>query len=255
MQRTRPQPWVRCLNSAPLGAERLVCFPHSGGSAQIYAPWATPLGSGVQLMAVQYPGRGDRFAETPVESVREMSSFAAAELSRLTPAPFALFGHSLGALVAYETALLLQDTGMPPLCLLVSSAASPRHAGGGTTHLASDSELWSSVRRLGGIEPEIMDNDELVDMLLPVLRADISAHESYLMRPGSTPLSCPVRCYYGVDDPLVDDAQLPGWSEISTGPFTLCGRDGGHFHLTVKADDLVDNILTVMEGELIKRKG
>lgn len=246
MPQTRSRPWVRCLNSAPLGAERLVCFPHSGGSAHIYAPWAAPLGSDVQLMAVQYPGRGDRFGETPVGSVREMSSFAAAELSRLTPAPFALFGHSLGAVVAYETAIMLRDTVASPLCLLVSGSAPPQHVGGGRTHLANDSELWSSVQQLGGIEPEVADNDELVDALLPVLRADISAHESYLMRPGRTPLSCPVHCYYGVGDPLVDEAQLPGWAEISTGPFTLRAREGGHFHLTADTDDLVADIRSCM---------
>jgi surfactin synthase thioesterase subunit len=255
MPRIRPRPWVRCLNSAPLGAERLICFPHSGGSAQFYAPWAASLGSGVQLMAVQYPGRGDRFGETFAESIQRISSFTAAELSEFTPAPFALFGHSFGAIVAYETAIKLRDAGTPPLCLLVSGSAPPQHTSGGRTHLASDDELWSSVRQLGGIEPEIADNDELVEMLLPALRADISAHESYLMRPDTIPLSCPVRCYYGIGDHLVDEAQLSGWAEISTGPFTLCSRKGAHFHLTVDIHDLVNDILTVMEEELTKGKG
>jgi pyochelin biosynthesis protein PchC len=255
MPRIRSLPWVRCLNSAPRGAERLVCFPHSGGSAQFYAPWAAPLRSSVQLMAVQYPGRGDRFSETPVGSVQAMSSFAAAELSEFTSAPFALFGHSLGAIVAYETAIKLRDAGTPPLCLLVSCSAPPQHSSGGSTHLASDEELWSSVRQLGGMEPEIVDNYELVEMLLPALRADISAHESYLMRPDTIPLSCPVRCYYGIGDPIVDEAQLPGWAEISTGPFTLHSRKGAHFHLTMDIDDLINDILTVMEEELTKGKG
>jgi pyochelin biosynthetic protein PchC len=172
-----------------------------------------------------------------------MAARAAAGLARLDPLSCALFGHSLGALVAYETARALRDAGRPPRHLLVSGAAPPKYAGGGRTHLASDGNLWSAVRALGALEPEIAEDDELADILLPALRADISAHERYRPRPGIVPLACPVRCYYGACDPLVDRDLLAGWADVSTGAFTLEARPGAHFYLFEDANGLAAEVM------------
>lgn len=246
--------WLRPLNDVPAPAARLVCFPHSGGSARSFAPWAATDWPGVQLLAVQYPGRGDRFGEEPATDVRELSYPVANELLGLDPVLCALFGHSLGALVAYETAVMLRDAGAAPQSLMVSGSSPPRYAGGGSTHLADDDELWSIMCGLGGVEPELAADGELAELLVPILRGDITAHETYRPRAHVEPLSCPVRCYHGVDDPLVDEARLPEWARVSTGPFALRRRQGAHFHLFTEADDLVRDVRDALgEGTPLKK--
>jgi pyochelin biosynthesis protein PchC len=241
--RARQRPWVRELaEGAPAPVLRLVCFPHSGGGPGSYAAWIDAVRRDVQLLGVRYPGREDRFHEPPAASVPDMGAAVAAELSRLDALPCALFGHSLGALVAYETALALRDRGQPPAYLFVSGALPPARAGGGRTHLAGDDELWSTVRELGGIDHTLVEDAELRELLLPTLRADIAVHETYRPSPDSAALSCPVRCYHGIGDPLVSAAELAEWANVSTGPFTLRSRQGAHFHLSHNPAELVEDI-------------
>ncbi|WP_180685677.1 thioesterase II family protein [Streptomyces gossypiisoli] len=242
--RTRQREWLRPFHEVPRPAARVVCFPHAGGSATTFAPWAPAMPPEIALYGVQYPGRGDRLGEPMVETVREMSSSVAAELLRMDPTPCALFGHSLGALVAYETAVLLRDRGREPRHLFVSGSAAPPLAGGGRTHQESDEQFWATVCGLGGTDPEIAANDELRELMLPILRSDIRASEVY--RPaaaGRRPLSCPVRCYHGDGDRTVDPAPLAAWGEITTGAFTTRVRPGSHFHITVNPTELADDVV------------
>ncbi|AOR32307.1 hypothetical protein BFF78_15635 [Streptomyces fodineus] len=234
--------WLRTLTDEQVPARRLVCFPHSGGTAESYAPWIPRIRPGTELLAVQYPGRADRFGEPPASGVREMSGRVADELAGLEPVPCVLFGHSLGALVAYETAVRLSAAGRAPESLTVSGSPPPRRAGTGRMHLASDADLWAQVCALGGMPPQVADDEELAGILLPALRADIAAHETYRPAPGTGPLTCPVRCYHGIGDPLVDDAHLPEWAEATTGPFTLTRRAGSHFHTFADPESLAQEI-------------
>ncbi|MFJ2768454.1 thioesterase II family protein [Streptomyces sp. NPDC087300] len=254
---TQPQPrarrgrgatWVRTLRAAARPRARLVCFPHSGGSTASYAHWAAALPSDVELLAVQFPGRGDRFAERPSGSVRAMAAAVADELATAygnttyentayggtaEPAPTAFFGHSLGALVAYETALALRDAGCEPAHLLVSGCAAPHDVRDGGLHRADDTTLWETVTGLGGFEAEVAHDPELRDLLLPTLRADLTANETYRPHPVSGLLSCPVRCYFGRRDPLVDAGRVTEWGRVTAGAFTVLPHPGGHFY----ADD------------------
>ncbi|MFF8919352.1 thioesterase II family protein [Streptomyces sp. NPDC015032] len=234
------------MNNVVNPVVRVVCLPHSGGSAGSYAGWSAVTPPDVQLLAVQYPGRGDRLREAPVGSIAEMSAQVAAELLRLAPVDYALFGHSLGALVAYETALVMRDQGAPPQHLFVSSCTAPDDSRSGITHLASDDELWSSVGRLGGIEPEIAQNDELRDLVLPALRSDVRASETYRPSPTAEPLPCPVRCYHSPEDEFTRDAALAAWSRVTSAPFSVHERSGGHFHLWADPAELVGDLLAAM---------
>ncbi|MGW1893542.1 thioesterase II family protein [Streptomyces sp. NPDC002004] len=251
--RTRDRGWVRALNSVESPADRLVCFPHSGGSAATYRAWSSAMPVDSQLLAVQYPGHADRIAEAPASSVAEIGSRVAAELLQLEPVPCALFGHSLGALVAYETARVLQDSGRPVHCLFVSGSPAPWRAGGGTTHQAGDEELWHALRSLGGIEPEIADDAELRDLLLPVLRSDIALNETYRPAPDPEPLHCQVRCHYNTEDPLVDGAQLDAWAAVGTGRFSVRAWPGGHFRFLSDPAELIGDIVTVLENREVLR--
>jgi pyochelin biosynthetic protein PchC len=251
-RRTPDRGWVRSLNGVERPADRLVCFPHSGGSVATYRAWSSAMPAHSQLLAVQYPGHADRIAEAPASSIAEMATSVAAELQRLDPAPCALFGHSMGALVAYETARVLQESGTPVDCLFVSGAPAPWLTAGGTTHLLSDDELWSLLRNMGGIDPDVADDVELRELLLPVLRSDIALHETYRPKPPDASLNCRVRGYFNTEDPLVDAAGLEAWARSGTGPFSVRALPGGHFRFLSDPEELIRDILSVLaESEVV----
>ncbi|MFE1199498.1 thioesterase II family protein [Streptomyces olivaceoviridis] len=250
MLRTRRDHCLRTLVNAPAPIARLVCFPHSGGTATGYRAWAAATPRTVELLAAQYPGHGDRFGEPLSTDVRALSAELSSELLRLPPLPTLLFGHSLGALVAYETALTLGTLGRAPRGLLASSCPAPGAKVSVQAGLLSDDELWSLIGSLGGIDPAVADQPELVEVQLPVLRADITAHEEYRPEPGATRLSCPIRCYHGVQDPLVDAALLAGWASVTTGPFSLLEREGHHFHPFQNAAHLLTDITAFLDTAL-----
>ncbi|MFJ8133203.1 thioesterase II family protein [Streptomyces hydrogenans] len=243
MSRARERGWMRTLAAAEDPVVRLVCFPHSGGSATAFHGWAAALPPGVELVGVQYPGRGDRFGEQLVDDVAEMAGRVVAELLRLPPAEHVLFGHSLGALVAYETAMLLRDIGGEPRRLCASACLPPGGMKNRDIHLASDDEFWETLAALGGIDPGIIENAEMRELFTPTLRSDLRAHAQYRPRVGTTPLSCPVSCYHGDGDPLVDQDTMAGWAAVTSGAYTLRVRPGGHFHVSSDVPGLVEDVL------------
>ncbi|MEU7010152.1 alpha/beta fold hydrolase [Streptomyces sp. NPDC046332] len=244
---------MRALNSVERPVRRLVCFPHSGGSATTFRDWSSAVPGDCELLAVQYPGHADRIAEEPASSVAEIAAHVVTELLDLDPVPCALFGHSLGALVAYETARGLQDRARPVRNLFVSGAPAPGRAGGGTTHLATDDDLWSGLRDLGGIDPVVAEDAELRELLLPVVRADITLNETYRADPQAEPLDCWIRCYRTTEDPLVDGERLAAWAEVGTGRFSARTWPGGHFGLVADPDELIaDLVAAFAEGVVVR---
>ncbi|MFI6481044.1 thioesterase II family protein [Nonomuraea sp. NPDC050663] len=250
--RTRGRGWTRALTSVECPADRLVCFPHSGGTAATYRAWAAAMPPGTQLMAVQYPGLADRLTEAPAISVAAMAAAVAEELARLEPVPCALFGHSLGALVAYETARILQDDGLPARWLFVSGAPAPWRPRGGLTHRAGDEELWSRLCDLGGIAPEVAGDREFRDLLLPVLRCYIGLNETYRPSPRREPLRCQVRGYHNTEDPLVDGAAFAAWAGVSSGGFSARSRPGGHFQVVADPSELIADILATLAAGAVQ---
>ncbi|WP_432934368.1 thioesterase II family protein [Microbispora sp. CA-135349] len=244
---------MRALNSVECPADRLVCFPYSGGTAAAYRAWSPAMPEDTELLAVQYPGQADRIVEAPASSITEMASAVAAELSQLGPARCALFGHSLGALVAYETAKVLRDLGQPVHCLFVSGTPAPWQAHGELNHRVGDEELWSALRDLGGIAPDVADDPELRELLLPVLRSYIALSETYRPAPHTEPLTCQVRGYYNTEDPLVNGAEFGAWAAVSTGRFSVRTWPGGHFQSLADPDELIaDVVSTLAESEVLR---
>ncbi|WP_189259928.1 thioesterase II family protein [Lentzea flava] len=237
------QGWLRTLATSTAPAVHLVCFPHSGGSANAFRDWTTAMPPEVELVAVQYPGRGDRLGEELVDDVAALAGHAVRELLSLPSSEFVLFGHSLGAMVAYETAVLLRDMGQEPVRLHVSSCLPPGDMMNRDLHLAPDNEFWAVLCELGGIDQGIAENAELRNILAPALRSDLRAHATYRPSAETKPLACPVSCYHGQGDPLVDEARLPEWATVTTGGFRLRVRPGGHFHVTTDVAALVGEVL------------
>ncbi|MFJ3232895.1 thioesterase II family protein [Streptomyces sp. NPDC086787] len=243
MSQLREKGWLRSLTGVEAPAVRLLCFPHSGGSATAFSDWAAATPPGVDLVGVQYPGRGDRFVEDTVDDVAEMAGHTVAELLRLPRSRYVLFGHSLGAVVAYEAALLLRDMAEEPGKLCVSACLPPGHMRKRDIHSLPDDMFWEALVGLGGIAPEIAESAELRELLLPALRSDLRAHATYQPACGTKPLLCPVTCYHGSGDPLADEGTLARWAGVTTGDFALRVRPGGHFHVTGDVAGLVSDVL------------
>jgi surfactin synthase thioesterase subunit len=235
--------WLRQYHPRTDAETVVVCFPHAGGSASYYRPMSAALPASVGLYAVQYPGRQDRLREPLVADVVSMAEAIAPAVLTLADRPLALFGHSMGASVAFEVGRRLERWGAPPVALFVSSRHAPSRPRGTEHHLADDKGLVSAVVKLGGPGVELMDDPEFVAMVLPTIRSDYRAAETYLGEPGAT-VRCPVVALLGDDDPDVgvDDTRV--WAEHTTGEFTLRLFPGNHFYPGEHIETLADLVAT-----------
>lgn len=212
---------------------RMFCFPYAGGSAtRIYGDWRSGLPGRVDVVPMEIPGRGARIVEEPVGSVAELVEDALPRLLPATDRPFVLFGHSLGAMVAYELAGRLVDRyGLAPelVCLSgLSAPDTPRKPD--LDHLLPDPEFRARLRQLGGTPHEILDDDELMEVLLPVLRADFGAADTWRPVDGAS-LPCPLAVFGGADDPEAPPATLAGWRTRTARRFESRIFPGDHFFL------------------------
>ena len=174
---------------------RLVCFPYAGGGAHIYADWRTGLPPQVEVHAVQLPGRGRRFAEPALERLDAAVSDIVDALATLNDKPFMFFGHSMGALLAFETARALRRLGSAgPLRLLMSAYRAPQlERREPPIRDLPEAAFIAKLREFEGTPPEVFANKELLELMLPVVRADFTLVETHRYRP-ELPLACPISC-------------------------------------------------------------
>lgn len=232
--------WIRGCGWPPAGGPhsgaadlpRLLCFPHAGGSASFYRPLARHVGDAAEVLAVQYPGRQDRRAEPPITTVDGLADAISDQLRGWTDRPLVLFGHSMGATVAYEVARRLErGTGTPPLGLFASGRRAPSAHAAQDILGRGDQGLIDDLRRFSGTEPSLLDDEEVLAMVLPVLRADYEAIESYRHRPGQE-LGCPIIALVGEDDARAALDDVRAWKAHTTAGFDLRVFAGGHFYLS-----------------------
>jgi surfactin synthase thioesterase subunit len=234
--------WARTYHPAAAGSPRLVCLPHAGGSASFYFPVSRALAPGIEVVAIQYPGRQDRRHEPCVADVPELARLVFQVIRPLTDRPVALFGHSMGASVAFEVARLLeQDAGVVPLRLFASGRRAPSRPRHETVHLLDDAGLLADVKRLSGTDAAILGDDELLRMALPAIRNDYKAAETYTYLPGP-PLAAPITVFTGADDPKTTPAEAGAWAEHTTGGAELKVFPGGHFFLTRHQGEILGTI-------------
>ena len=223
----------RLTPGRPAGV-RLYCFPFAGGSAASYRPWAELVPRDVDLNSFQLPGRMERLAEPAAVDLRALvPDLAAAVLNDLDDRPYGLFGHSMGSLLAYEIALELRRLGAPaPRLLALSGRRAPQIEleGFQPYHLMPDAEFLARIERLGGIPPQLLQHRDLLDFMLPTLRADFTAVETYRAQPGA-PLDCPLLVFGGTEDHDAPPDSLGAGAELSTAPSALQTYSGGHFFL------------------------
>ncbi len=247
--------WTRCFHPVPGAAVRLLCFPHAGGSAGAYHALSAAVAGAVEPWVVQYPGRHDRFGEPFAEQVDEIVDAVLAELPD-GPSP-ALFGHSMGALVAFETARRLQAQGRPPAALFVSGREAPSRPWprGGLVKPGSelselgDAELVAEMRALSGTAQELLDEPGILDLVLPPLRADYRALERYAYRPAPL-LTCPLVALTGDHDPRVGLEGARAWQEEAGDSFACHVLPGGHFYLDAQLP-YIAQVVTEVAGAAV----
>jgi pyochelin biosynthetic protein PchC len=239
--------WIRRYVAAPDAPRRLVCFPHAGGAASYYRPVAVGIDASVEVLAVQYPGRQDRRRENTVDDIERLADLVVDELVPWCDRPFGLFGHSMGAMVAYEVARRLERRGIDPAVLFASGRRAPSRHRESTVHLLDDAGVKAELLRLSGTGAALLDDDDMLAMILPALRGDYRAVASYRHRPGP-PLSCPVRVLVGSDDTEVTPEEAADWQYHTNGGFDLSVFPGGHFYLDQHADAVVRLVESNLPG-------
>jgi surfactin synthase thioesterase subunit len=223
--------WIRNFRPAPDAAVQLVCFPHAGGSASFYFPVAAALAPRVDVLAVQYPGRQDRRLEPGVEDIVTLAGYVHAALRTRIDRPVALFGHSMGAVVAFEVARLLErDPGVEVVRLFASGRRAPSTHRVETVHLRDDDGLVAELRTLSGTDSRILGDEELLRMILPAIRSDYRAIETYVGTPEQT-VRTPITVLVGDSDSRVTLDEARQWQVHTTGECAIRTFPGGHFYL------------------------
>jgi medium-chain acyl-[acyl-carrier-protein] hydrolase len=244
---SRAEPWVR-LRRRPSARGTLLCFPYSGAGAPAFRALAQLMGDDVEVAALTPAGRGHRLREPPAASVAAVASDALAGLAPLTP-PFVLYGHSLGALVAFELARQAARA-IAVRHLVVAARGAPDvpvplpHV-----HTLPDADLVRVMESYGATPQELLANPELLAAALPAVRADLALSEKYTPEPGAL-LAVPLTALGGSADGSIAPAAIDGWQRHTSGPFTRGTVVGGHFFLNESLPALVDVLVPLMRAAL-----
>ena len=225
-------PWLACRERKPHARLRLFCFPYAGGNAAIFRTWPDGLPADVEVCPVQLPGRGTRLMEPPFTQLSPLIQALAPALFPLLDKPFALFGHSLGALVSFELARhLRRQCGLHPVRLFVSAGRAPQIPNRDLPmHSLPEEEFVAKLRRLNGTPREVFEHEELMEIVLPLLRADLAVYETYVYS-SEPPLNCHISTFGGLQDRNVTHSDLEAWRDQTTGSFSSRMFPGDHFFL------------------------
>ncbi|WP_432150675.1 thioesterase II family protein [Streptomyces sp. bgisy029] len=227
-------------------APRLYCFPHAGGAASTFVPLARELTPELDVLAAQYPGRQDRRREAPFADIGTLAEALADHVLVADGTPYAFFGHSMGAVLAYEVARVLQRRRVTgPAALVLSGRRAPTPEPSSHDRLRTDADILRAVRELGGTTPQLLHDPELREMVMPALRADYRAIGSYTWQPGP-PLAVPFTVLVGDRDPVASVAEARAWQHVTTAPARTHVFDGGHFFLDAHLPRVARTVLDAL---------
>lgn len=237
--------WVQRFVPRPACDLRLFCFHHAGVGAAVYRPWALQLAPEVEVCAVELPGRGSRLSEPALASVDAIVAQLVDHLLPELDRPFVFFGHSMGAVLAYETSLALAEAGHPVPEHLFVSGRRPPHVPDPMSPLGElpDAAFVSEIgRRYGGIHPELLQHPDVMALLLPALRADIRALDRHCPAHPRASLPCPITAMGGDADAVTPAEHLEAWRTLTAASFASRLYPGGHFYLEPRRTEVLADL-------------
>lgn len=239
--------WLPYRRPRPDAALRLFCFPYAGGLASVFRPWQRDLPPEVEVCAVQLPGRERHWEPPAFTSLSRLVDALVEVLRPLLDRPYVLAGHSMGGTIAFELARRLQLR-RPPVQVIVSGTRAPHlPAPRGPRHVLPDNELVQELRRMGGTPREVLENEELMALVLPLVRADLELNDTHVHSPGP-PLDCPLSAFGGLHDPIVPVEAVEGWRLYTRGGFRARMFEGDHFFIHTHHADLLGEVLDDLRG-------
>lgn len=213
-------------------------LPARRGSASFYVPVADALSPGVDVAAIQYPGRQDRRHEPGPASVAELADRIVEALAGWDDRPLTFFGHSMGSLVAFEVARRMERTGSGPVRLFASGRRAPSRTRDERVHTLDDDGVIAELRALAGTDAQVLQDEELLRMVLPAIRSDYRAVETYRCEPGAV-VHCPVTVLTGDADPRTSLEEAQAWSEHTLSDADVRAFAGGHFFLSERPAEVL----------------
>lgn len=232
--------WIHIPYPQPDARLRLFCFPYMGGGAVVFHKWPDHLPSEIEVCAIRIPGRESRFKESPFRRLPPLIKELGNVLQSMLDKPFSFYGHSLGALISFELARLLRKRELPiPVHLFIGACPPPHlfYREPKWLHL-SDEEFIKKLQIYGGLPQEILNEPELVELFLPMLRADREMFENYVHNEDS-PLNCPISSFGGISDPRVDAEEVVAWQRYTSSEFDSQLLSGDHFFLHSSREELL----------------
>ncbi|PMB48501.1 putative thioesterase [Fischerella thermalis CCMEE 5201] len=240
--------WLIYPKPNPDAQIRLFCFPYAGGSANIFRHWSNHLPTTIEVCAIELPGRGMRIKLPPFTQLEPLVTELASVLKSKLDKPFAFFGHSMGAFVSFELALLLRKQyDLNPSHLFVSAHRAPQLVDPKPPiHSLPEAEFIAELRRLNGTPQALLENDELMQLFIPLLRADFAVLETYVYTQ-QAPLNIPITAFGGLQDQEVSRDQIQAWQEQTSASFSLHMLPGDHFFL----HSFYESILKIISQQII----
>lgn len=238
--------WLTSINDSRNPSHQLFCVPYAGGGVSIFRPWRKYLAPEIAAYAIQLPGRESRFTEPPISDLMTIAKASAEAISRICDRPFSIFGHSLGAAIAYEITVDLEARGLKPEQLFISGRQSPdrKSLRAPISHLP-DLEFIEQLKGYNTTPPEIFENREIVELLLPMLRADFSMAENYQHQINSK-VYAPIIALGSKGDIWLTPQSISEWSQKTDGSFSSHWFEGGHLYLNQETEPLVRYIQEIL---------
>lgn len=242
--------WIRRYRPTEDATTRLVCFPHAGGSASFFHPVAKTHGGTTDVVALQYPGRQDRLREPAIDNIDEYADRITTVLATLPDVPTVFFGHSMGALIAFEVAHRLEEqAARSPLSVIASGRRAPSTTRPERVHERDDDGIIAELELLNGTDSALLADEEILRMAMPAIRNDYIAVESHPSR--NRTVACPLTVLVGTQDPKTTLDEAAQWQEHTTGPFRMREFPGGHFYLTGHQAEVNEEITVELQEVLL----
>ena len=236
--------WFVCPRPNPKAKLRLFLFPYAGGTPTAFSKWLTEFPDHIETSIVHYPGRGSRFNKPPIKEITALVEEIHNAILPILDKPFIFFGHSFGSMLAFELARRLN---LQPQILFVSACGAPHISSPNLPiHSLPDPEFIRSLHELNGLPAKVVENLELMQLLLPILRVDFEAFENYEYLSGEHRLTCPIIAFGGSDDSHVDRARLDAWAHHTDGNFKTKIFSGDHFFINTARQ----SVITSMKAEI-----